>query len=385
MPRIVVIAGEASGDQLGAGLIAAAKALNPDIEFVGVGGPAMEAAGFTAWFSYERLAVFGLFEVLKHLPDLLAAGKDVKQQILSEPPDLVIGIDAPDFNLRVEKAVKAAGIPVMHYVCPSVWAWREGRVKHIREAADHVLCLLPFEPDFLQRHQVSAEFVGHPLADDIAEPLPKAPARATLGLNDKPRVALLPGSRMSEVQRLGPVFIETAAWLAAQIPDIAFVAPFANQPTRAAFEALWQQAGVQAPLTCIDGQAREAMAAADVVLLASGTATLEAMLVGRPMVVAYKVSPLSYWLARLLKLVKLQHFSLPNLLAGEALVPELIQHAAAPAHLGPAVLAYLQSTDGNAELLAQFAGLQSILRQTASQKSAEAAIRLAGLGLTREL
>ena len=155
MPRIVIIAGEASGDQLGAGLIAAAKAIDPDIQFEGVGGPKMEAVGFSSWFSYERLAVFGLFEVLKHLPDLLNAGKDVKQRILNNPPDLVIGIDAPDFNLRVEKTVKAAGIPVMHYVCPSIWAWREGRVKHISSAADHVLCLLPFEPEFLQRHQVS--------------------------------------------------------------------------------------------------------------------------------------------------------------------------------------------------------------------------------------
>ena len=186
------------------------------------------------------------------------------------------------------------------------------------------------------------------------------------------------------MQRLGPIFVKTAAWLATQVPEITFVAPFANQRTRDAFEALWQQGEVKAPLTCIDGQARETMAAADVVLLASGTATLEALLVGRPMVVAYKVSPFSYWLARLLKLVKLKYFSLPNLLAGEALVPELIQHSATPARLGPAVLEYLQSADGNAELLARFAGLQGILRQSASQKSAEAAIRLAGAGLTRE-
>jgi lipid-A-disaccharide synthase len=375
VPRIVVIAGEASGDQLGAGLIAAAKAINPDIEFEGIGGPEMEAVGFTSWFSYERLAVFGLFEVLKHLPDLLDAGKEAKRRILEDPPDLFIGIDAPDFNLRVEKTIRAAGVPVIHYVCPSVWAWREGRVKHIRQAADHVLCLLPFEPDFLKRHDVSGEFVGHPLADEIAEPLPRSSACEALGLSTAPRVAVLPGSRMSEVTRLGPVFAATAAWLLERQPDLEFVAAFANAKTRTAFQECWQASGVKAPLHSIDSQGRHAMAAADVVLLASGTATLEAMLVGRPMVVAYKVSPLSYWLARVLRLVKLKHFSLPNLLAGEAMVPEMIQYDAEPSRLGAAVLAYLQSSDGNSELLARFAGLQDVLRQTASEKSALAAIR----------
>ncbi|MDG2154535.1 MAG: lipid-A-disaccharide synthase [Gammaproteobacteria bacterium] len=384
MPRIVIIAGEASGDQLGAGLIAAAKAIDPDIVFEGVGGPEMEAAGFSAWFSYERLAVFGLFEVLKHLPDLLNAGKDVKQRILKNPPDLVIGIDAPDFNLRVEKTVKAAGIPVMHYVCPSIWAWRESRVKHISAAADHVLCLLPFEPDFLQQHKISGEFVGHPLADEIIEPLSLASGRSVLGLDAQRRVAILPGSRMSEVQRLGPVFAETAAWLVERIPDIRFVAPFANQKTREAFKSLWQSAGVNAPLDCVDGHAREAMAAADVVLLASGTATLEAMLVGRPMVVAYRLSPVSYWLARLFKLIKLKYFSLPNLLAGEAIVPEMIQHDAVVDKLGPAVLAYYQSADGNKALLQRFEELQGVLRQNASQKSAKAAIRMVAEGLARK-
>jgi len=384
VPRIVIIAGEASGDQLGAGLIAAAKAIDPDIVFEGVGGPEMEAAGFSAWFSYERLAVFGLFEVLKHLPDLLNAGKDVKQRILKNPPDLVIGIDAPDFNLRVEKTVKAAGIPVMHYVCPSIWAWRESRVKHISAAADHVLCLLPFEPDFLQQHKISGEFVGHPLADEIIEPLSLASGRSVLGLDAQRRVAILPGSRMSEVQRLGPVFAETAAWLVERIPDIRFVAPFANQKTREAFKSLWQSAGVNAPLDCVDGHAREAMAAADVVLLASGTATLEAMLVGRPMVVAYRLSPVSYWLARLFKLIKLKYFSLPNLLAGEAIVPEMIQHDAVVGKLGAAVLAYYQSADGNKALLQRFEELQGVLRQNASQKSAKAAIRMVAEGLARK-
>lgn len=384
MPRIVIIAGEASGDQLGAGLIVAAKAIDPDIVFEGVGGPEMEAAGFSAWFSYERLAVFGLFEVLKHLPDLLNAGKDVKQRILKNPPDLVIGIDAPDFNLRVEKTVKAVGIPVMHYVCPSIWAWRESRVKHISAAADHVLCLLPFEPDFLQQHKISGEFVGHPLADEIIEPLSLASGRSVLGLDAQRRVAILPGSRMSEVQRLGPVFAETAAWLVERIPDIHFVAPFTNQKTREAFKSLWQSAGVNAPLDCVDGHAREAMAAADVVLLASGTATLEAMLVGRPMVVAYRLSPVSYWLARLFKLIKLKYFSLPNLLAGEAIVPEMIQHDAVVDKLGPAVLAYYQSADGNKALLQRFEELQGVLRQNASQKSAKAAIRMVAEGLARK-
>ncbi len=382
MPRIVIIAGEASGDELGAGLIAAALKLNPDIRFEGVGGPRMEAAGFTSWFSYERLAVFGLFEVLKHLPDLLDAGKEVKRRILSDPPDLVIGIDAPDFNLRVEKTVKAAGIPVLHYVCPSVWAWREGRVKHIRAAADHVLCLLPFEPEFLRRHSVSGEFVGHPLADAIAEPLPLSASRERLGLENTKTLAVLPGSRMSEVQRLGPVFAATARWLSSQVAGLSFVAAFANERTRLAFEQIWADAQVGVPLHCIDGPARDAMAAADVVLLASGTATLEAMLVGRPMVVAYRVSSFSYWLVQTLKLIKLQHVSLPNLLAKRGLVPEFIQYDATVEKIGPAVLGYLQADDGNSALLQEFAGLQGVLRQDASQKSAEAAIRLSGAGVS---
>ena len=374
MPRIVIIAGETSGDQLGAGLIEAAKKQNPDIQFEGVAGPRMVAAGCKAWFSADRLAVMGLVEVLKHLRDILAARREVLDRILSDPPDLVIGIDAPDFNLPVEKKLRAAGIPTIHYVCPSVWAWREGRVKNIRAAADHVLCLLPFEPEFLARHNVSGEFVGHPLADEIPVPLVQSECRQRLGLSGGPVLAVLPGSRMGEVEKLGAVFAETAARLAERIDGLQFVAAFANDRTRALFETHWAEHGPSTELHCFD-DVREVMGASDAALLASGTVSLEAMLVGCPMVVAYKVAPLSYWIARLLKLMKIEHFSLPNLLAGKALVRELIQGEANPAELSGAVFSLLDAQDKNQSLKNEFAQLQGVLRQSASEKSAAAVRR----------
>jgi len=379
MTRIVIIAGETSGDQLGAGLIEAALKSNPDIQFEGVAGPRMEAAGCKAWFSCERLAVMGLVEVLKHLRDILSARREVLDRILSDPPDLVIGIDAPDFNLPVEKKCRAAGIPVIHYVCPSVWAWREGRVKNIRAAADHVLCLLPFEPDFLKKHNVSGEFVGHPLADEIPQPPDQSACREGLELGEGKVLAVLPGSRMGEVEKLGDVFAETAARLAQQYPGLQFVSAFANQKTRDLFESQWSKAfgaaGVEAPLVISEGNVREVLGAADAVLVASGTVTLEAMLCGCPMVVAYKVAPFSYWLARLLKLMKIEYFSLPNLLAGREMVPERIQHEANPDVLEQELTKLLSSGDNNQALKNEFAQLQGTLRQSASEKSAAAALR----------
>jgi len=383
MTRIVIIAGEASGDQLGAGIIREVLQQRPDVQFEGVTGPQMVAAGCRSWFSCDRLAVMGLVEVLQHLRDILSARREVLQRILSDPPDLVIGIDAPDFNLPVEKKLRAAGIPVIHYVCPSVWAWREGRVKNIRAAADHVLCLLPFEPAFLEKHQVSAEFVGHPLADEIPQPPEQGVCREALGLSDNERsgavVAILPGSRMGEVGKLGEVFAATAARLQAQRPELTFVAAFANQPTRERFLEIWQQ-HVDAPLECYDGRMREVLGAADAVLLASGTVTLEAMLCGCPMVVAYKLAPLSYWIARLFRLMKVEHFALPNLLAGRALVPECIQHEANPERLSAELLSLLNSADKNQALKNEFAQLQGVLRQSASEKSAAAALRFTAGG-----
>jgi len=374
VPRIVIIAGETSGDQLGAGLIEAAKKQNPDIQFEGVAGPRMVAAGCKAWFSADRLAVMGLVEVLKHLRDILAARREVLDRIRSDPPDLVIGIDAPDFNLPVEKKARAAGIPTMHYVCPSVWAWREGRVKNIRAAADHVLCLLPFEPEFLAKHQVFGEFVGHPLADEIPEALNPQKCRETLDLGTGPVLAVLPGSRMGEVEKLGVPFAQTAAQLAKEFDGLRFVAAFANDRTRSLFESQWDEHGPDEELECFD-DIREVMGAADAVLLASGTVSLEAMLVGCPMVVAYKVAPVTYWIARLFRLMKVEHFSLPNLLADRALVPELIQADANPDALSMALLPLLASADKNQALKNEFAQLQGVLRQSASEKSAAAVQR----------
>ena len=233
MSRVVVIAGEASGDRLGAGLIRAARALNPDLEFEGVAGDEMRAAGCRSWFDCGELAVMGLFEVLRHLPRLRRIKRDIERRLLAEPPDVLVGIDAPDFNLRVERVARRAGIPTVHYVCPSVWAWRQSRVKVLRKACDRVLCLLPFEAAFLERYDVRGEFVGHPLADDIPASVDRAEARRSLGIDADTVVALLPGSRDGEVARLGPAFAQTAAWLAARVDGLEFVSPAASPELRA--------------------------------------------------------------------------------------------------------------------------------------------------------
>lgn len=315
----------------------------------------------------------GLAEVVRHLPRLRRVMRALEQRLAASPPDLYIGIDAPDFNLRVECRVRPAGLRTVHYVSPSVWAWRPGRVQVLREACDHVLCLLPFEADFLRGHGIPATFVGHPLADDLpADPDP-ATARRTLGLPaGGPVVALLPGSRASELSRLGPVFAATAAWLAGRVPSLTAVVPMATPALRRRFGGLWGPAatgGVDVRL--LDGQAQAAMAAADVVLLASGTATLEAMLINRPMVVAYRLAPLTYGLLKGLRLVRVEHFALPNLLAGERLVPELLQSAASPEALGAEVLRWLESPDARARLRHRFTELGTVLRRQASDRAAE--------------
>ncbi|MDP2324421.1 MAG: lipid-A-disaccharide synthase, partial [Gammaproteobacteria bacterium] len=373
MPRIVIVAGEISGDRLGAGLIRAVQERRPDVRFAGIGGPAMEAAGCDVWVPSEELAVMGLAEVVRHLPRLRRTLKDLERRLLADPPDLYIGIDAPDFNLRVERRMRAAGLQTVHYVSPSVWAWRPGRVRVLREACDHVLCLLPFEADFLHRHNVAATFVGHPLADDLpASPSP-ASSRQALGLPAaRPVLAVLPGSRAGELERLGPVFAETMAWLGARVPGLTVVVPMATPALRDRFAGLFAPAitgGVK--LQIIDGQAHTAMAAADVVLLTSGTATLEAMLINRPMVVAYILAPLTYTVLKALRLIRLEHFALPNILAGERLVPEFLQSEASPAALGAAVLRWLESPADRERLSQRFDALGTALRCQASECAAE--------------
>jgi lipid-A-disaccharide synthase len=380
MPRIVIIAGEASGDQLARGLIEALRERFPDAVFEGVTGPEMRAAGCETWADYGPLAVMGIFEVLRHLPRLYQFKRDLQRRLLSNPPDVLIGIDAPDFNLRLEKFARRAGIPTVHYVCPSVWAWRQSRVKVLQEACDLVLCLLPFERDFIAKHGVNACFVGHPLADEIrvsdSDAAHRAHARDQLGLAAGPVVALLPGSRSGELHYIGPAFIEAARWIAERLPAVRFVSPAASPRTREMFETQCRVAGVQGTIRIVEGQARQVLTAADAVLLASGTATLETMLFMRPMVVAYRVAPLTAWLLRVSGIVKIRLFSLPNLLADKMLVPEFMQEQVVGSALGEAVLALLQQEDVRNAQLQEFAQLGAKLRQSASRRAANAVAEL---------
>jgi lipid-A-disaccharide synthase len=379
MPRIAIVAGEVSGDRLGAGLIRAVLARRPDIRFSGIAGPLMQAAGAKAWRHSDELAVMGLAEVVRHLPRLRRIIRELEARLLADPPDLYIGIDAPDFNLRIERTARAAGIPTVHYVSPSVWAWRSGRVRVLREACDQVLCLLPFEADFLHRHQVPAVFVGHPLADELpVDPDPLA-ARRELGLAEAGRVlAIMPGSRGGELERLGPVFAQTARWLKTRLPDLVFVAPMARPDLRSRFAAQWQQAADGLPIHLIDGQSHTAMAAADAILLASGTATLEAMLLNRPMVVAYRIAPLSYALVKLFRLIHVRYMALPNLLADRPLVPEFVQGQVEPETLGTALLELLEESGDRQALGERFRALGAGLRQAASERAADAVLAMLG-------
>ncbi|MCR6701310.1 MAG: lipid-A-disaccharide synthase [Dokdonella sp.] len=342
-PCFVLVAGEASGDLLGADLIAGLRARFPDARFAGVGGPRMVAAGLDAWYPAEALAVMGLFEVLRHLPRLLAIRRGVRRRTLALRPEVFVGIDAPDFNLGLERSLKDAGIRTAHYVSPSIWAWRERRAEKIGRSADRVLCLFPMEPAIYARHGVDARFVGHPLADAFAMVPDRAAARAALGLTDEgPVLALLPGSRLGEIRRLGADFLAAAALLAREMPGLQVLAPMADAACRAAFEALVAARGeVAAHLRILDGQAHAAMIAADAVLLASGTAALEALLAKRPMTVAYRLAPWTYRLVKGLGLLKVERYSLPNHLAGRDLVPELMQDACTPEALAASLRPWL--------------------------------------------
>lgn len=370
--RIALVAGEASGDILGAGLMQALKIQHPDAEFIGIGGPRMQAEGLASYFPMERLAVMGLVEVLGRLPELLARRKRLLRTLIEAKPDVFIGIDAPDFNLTLELRLRQAGIKTVHYVSPSVWAWRQKRVLKIRQACDLMLCLFPFEAKFYLDHQVPVRFVGHPLANTIPLQADRQAARAALGVSaEVSLVALLPGSRGGEVARLGELFLDTAQRLRALRPGVQFVLPCASAERRAQLEALL--ASRDLPLLLLDGQSHEALAACDAVLIASGTATLEALLYKRPMVVAYRVAPLTYRILR--RLVKSPYISLPNLLAERMLVPELIQDAATPDALAQALVPLL---DNGVEQTQGFDVIHRALRQDASQQAADAVLKLAG-------
>lgn len=375
--RVALVAGEASGDRLGAGLMRALRARVPEARFVGVGGPLMAAEGLELLAPAERLAVMGLVEVLRHLPGLLALRRRLHSALATARPDVFVGIDAPDFNLGLERRLRARGIPTVHYVSPSVWAWRQGRVRAIARAVDRVLTLFDFEAEFYEQHGVPATFVGHPLADLLPEVPDRAAARADLGLPPGGQVvAVLPGSRHGEAARLGPVFAATVAWLSAHRPGLTFVAPMATPATAALWRAALAAHAPRIPVRTVEGQAHAALAAADVALLASGTATLEALLLKRPMVVAYRLAPLTYAIAR--RLVRIDRYALPNLLAGTDLVPELIQDAAVPERLGAEVLAWLDQPERAARAVAAFASIHRRLRRGADGRAAEAVLEVAG-------
>lgn len=352
-PIIAVIAGEASGDQLGGALIKALRRRWPDARIVGVGGPHMQAAGFEAWHDIDELSVMGFLEVIKHLPRLLNLRRSLLARLTALRPDLVIGIDAPDFNLGLERRLKQRGVRTVHYVSPSVWAWREKRAEKIGQSADRVLCLFPMEPAIYARHGIDARFVGHPLADRFPLVADRAGARDALGLpHDVPVLAVLPGSRGSEIERLGHVFLDAAARVADALPGLRIVVPAANPRCRAALES---HAGpVPDGMQILDGQAHQALLAADVVLLASGTATLEAMLAKRPMVVGYRVAPLTYRFVQALNLIKTDTFALPNILAGTRLVPELMQDDCTADKVADAVLELFGNSRRRGAIVAAF-------------------------------
>jgi lipid-A-disaccharide synthase len=376
--RIALVAGEASGDLLGAGLIQALKRRYPDAEFAGIGGERMRAAGLEAWHDANDLAVMGLAEVLRHLPRLLKLRKTLRQQLLDWRPEVFIGIDAPDFNLGIERWLKQRGVRTVHYVSPSVWAWREQRAARIGASADRVLCLFPMEPAIYARHGVDARFVGHPMADELPLQPDAAQARAELGLHDRaPVLAVLPGSRLGEISRLGEVFIEAARLVAERVPHLQVVLPAANTACADALQPLLAAAPFPPPRPrLLQGQARQAMVAADAVLLASGTATLEGMLAKRPMVVGYKVAPLSAWIARKLKLLKVNRFALPNILANEDLAPEFMQEDCTPLALAEALLEFLHDPARTEALQTRYRELHLQLRQDASTSAAAAVAEL---------
>ena len=379
--RFVLVAGEASGDALGAGLVEELRRRFPDARFAGIGGDAMRAAGVQTWHDASELSVMGLFEVLRHLPRLLKLRREFRARALAWRPDVVIGIDAPDFNLGVERWFKQRGVPTVHYVSPSVWAWREKRAEKIGASADRVLCLFPMEPAIYARHGVDARFVGHPMADAMPLRPDREAARAALGLPaGAPVLAVLPGSRLGEIERRGEVFFEAAWQVAEEMRALHVVVPAANARCRELLQAQMSRSALPVMHShLLDGQARTALAAADVVLLASGTATLEAMLSKRPMVVGYRVSPLTYRIVRALGLLKVDRYALPNVLAGEDLAPELMQDDCTPARLADAVLTWFQSPAAVAALQPKYLALHEQLRQGASASAAAAVASLPAL------
>lgn len=373
--RIAMVAGEASGDLLGAELIRALKQYYPQAEFYGIGGAEMAQAGCRHFYASEQLAVMGLFAPLVKLPQILRIRYHLTRHLLANPPDMFIGIDAPDFNLGLELKLRQQGIRTVHCVSPSVWAWRQRRIYQIERAVDLMLVLFPFEEAFYQRFRVPVRYIGHPLADRYPLRLDAENARRALGYHRGDTIiALMPGSRLMELNYMAELFVRTARWCMERYPDLKFIAPMVNEARREQFQAYVEAFGADLPLQVTVGNTAQAITASNVVLLTSGTASLEAMLLKRPMVIAYQLSTLSFQLLK--RLVKTEYIGLPNLIAGERLVPEFIQEEVQPAYLGAAILEYLRHPEEVQRLVTRFDAMHEILAGGASQKAAKAIVEL---------
>ena len=372
--RIALVAGEASGDLLGAHLIAALKARLPDAQFVGIGGPRMQGVGMDCWWPMGKLSVMGYWDALKHYREIAGIRRSLKKRLLSQRPDIFIGIDVPDFNLDLEANLKSAGVPTIHYVSPSIWAWRGGRIKKIGRAVNRVLALFPMEPPIYQQAGIPVSYVGHPMADTIALETDRRAVREKLALpQDKPIFALLPGSRRGELESMGETFVQTAKLIRETLPDAQFVVPLATRETRLQFEtAIYQQKAGDIPIRLLFGHAQEAVGAADVALVASGTATLEAALIKRPMVITYKIAKFSYWLMK--RMAYLPYVGLPNVLCGRFVVPEFLQDQATPENLAAAMLKLFEDKENAEEIEAAFTQLHLQLRQNTAEKAANAVL-----------
>jgi len=381
--RVALVAGEASGDLLGSHLLAALREQLPDLEAFGIGGPKMQSAGLDSWYPMEWFAVRGYVEVVKSLPRLLRVRRELKRRFLADPPDLFIGIDAPDFNLDLEAALHKAGIATVHYVSPSIWAWRGERIHKIKRAVSKVLALFPFEAPLYEKAGVPVAYVGHPLADELPEHPDRDAAREQMRLSPKQTVvALLPGSRQSEVRQMGELFVATAKLLAEAVPNPHFLVPLVSRPTRLIFEeAIYRQQGEDLPMTILFGHAHMAMTAADAVLVASGTATLEAALLKRAMVVTYRMPRLSAWIMK--GKGYLPYVGLPNILAGEFVVPEILLDDATPENLAQALANQLQDKEVRVRLEQRFLEIHRTLRQGTAARAVEAILPLLRAGPAR--
>ncbi len=375
MPRIGIVAGEASGDLLGSHLISALKKHRPDIEFVGIAGPKMIGEGAKTLFPMERLSIRGYIEVLRHLPGLLKLRKELLQYFLKNPPDIFIGIDAPDFNFGLERSLKRKGIRTVHYVSPSIWAWRKGRMGKIKRAVSHMLALFPFEPALYERAGIPVTYVGHPLADILPLEPDLTAARENLKLkSDSLVITMLPGSRQSEVQQLADLFVKAAQLIVKEQPEVQFLVPLITRETRMIFEqAIYDNCPdnhEELPIQILFGHAHMAMEASDLVIVASGTATLEAALIKRPMVITYRMPTLSWQLLK--RMNYLPYVGLPNILAGRFVVPELLQHDATPEKLAETALKLVSDKVLMAEIRAEFTRMHESLRQDSQEKAAQA-------------